>query len=79
MRFFKRGHSRDRPLRDEVNERQEQKVRSARADKDYYKAMRRLALEAGDAGGVRFYDQKLQDIEYLEYEIAALEGRRHER
>lgn len=78
MRFWRRQHSRERPQR-EVEERQKQKVRSARADKDYYKAMRRFALEAGDAGGVRFYDQKLQDIEFLEYEMEALEGRRHDR
>lgn len=78
MRFFRNRRSRD-PSQRAIAERQEQKARSAHADAEYYKAMRRFAIEAGDAEGVRRYTEKLQDIEYLRAEREALEGRRYER
>ena len=55
-----------------MREREEQKQRAAHADEDYYKAMRRFALEAGDPESLRFYDEKLKDLELLQYELEAL-------
>ena len=79
MSFWQRlsgaRHSND-PSRRAIAERQEQKARSFQADEDYYKAMRRLAIEAGDAEGVRFYSQKLQDMAQLRYELDVLHSGR---
>ena len=43
-----------------------------KADKEYYAAMRRLALEARDAEGVRFYETRLKDIQDLEAELKVM-------
>ena len=71
MSFWKRGHPRS-CQEGAVEERHEQKRRSMKADKEYYAAMRRLALEARDAEGVRFYETRLKDIQDLEAELKVM-------
>lgn len=72
MSFWKRKRRERQPEEEAISERNQQKRRSMHADEDYYKAMRRLAVEGHDAAGVRFYEEKLEDLQNLKYELDVL-------
>lgn len=72
MSFWRRKKRESCPEEGIISERHEQKQRSMNADEEYYRAMHRLAIEAGDAAGVRFYKEKLADLENLKYELDVL-------
>jgi hypothetical protein len=72
MSFWRRRHKHKDASERAIDERREQKKRGAQADEEYYRAMRRFAIDAGDADSLRLFDSKLRDLETLQYELEVL-------
>lgn len=60
------------PKEQAVEERQEQERRSIKADLEFFSAMRRLALDASDVEGARFYETRIKDIRDLQSELEVM-------
>jgi hypothetical protein len=64
---FLSGQRAPSPLPDVVRRGEVEQI--ARSKEAHYRVMRRFAVEAGDEGSVRYYDERLNDLRLLQNEL----------
>lgn len=75
MSFWNRfSHKDAAPAALELRREEAEKV--SRSKEEFYKVMRRFAVEAGDEDSVRYYDDRLRALYRLQTELEVLRGKR---